>query len=219
MHDEARKIQPEPSPDMHCKCQTGCMEFGSLPEESTAAMLLSALRCCRQLRNCKHHVDLPCHAAGLQQYSWLAAVLIVMDKFQTPTTSSGKDWGMRGVQTGPGAIEFTRIFLAASSAEAPLVKVMMAPCGMQTGVRLLTEVQRQGPSRLADSALPTNSMPSCIGNHSHYYASHSLTSWPGAYLGRRIVQNACIRMHISILHRGPSASRLAAGTVTHLAWA
>ena len=79
------------------------------------------------------------------------------NKDQARTTSSGKDWGIRGVQTGPGAIEFTRIFLAASSAEAPLVKVMMAPCSMQVGVRLLLEVLRA--STLGDDASSPHTMP------------------------------------------------------------
>ena len=103
------------------------------------------------------------------------------------TTSSGKDWGMRGVQTGPGAMELTRIFLAASSAEAPLVKVMMAPCHMQPvevlllwgpdtwsrcrcqsackALAKLTACTEQEQCRRAGTACSTASRVDCEGEH------------------------------------------------------
>ncbi len=44
------------------------------------------------------------------------------------TISSGNDATTRGVQTGPGAMQFTRMPLEIRWDDRPLVKVTMAPC-------------------------------------------------------------------------------------------
>ena len=44
------------------------------------------------------------------------------------TISFGKDATTKGVQTGPGAMQFTRMPLEMRCDDRPLVKVTMAPC-------------------------------------------------------------------------------------------
>lgn len=47
------------------------------------------------------------------------------------TISFGKDATTKGVQTGPGAMQFTRMPLEMRCDDKPLVKVTMAPCRHQ----------------------------------------------------------------------------------------
>ena len=47
------------------------------------------------------------------------------------TISFGKDATTKGVQTGPGAMQFTRMPLDMRCDDSPLVKVTIAPCRYQ----------------------------------------------------------------------------------------